>query len=78
MKFQAAAINMNIYIGGGLECGGHSKEETSRQDMILCEIIKILVNIIPFLRRLKTRAERVPFLSLILHHTGTAVRYPWC
>lgn len=57
MKFQAAAINMNIYIGGGLECGGHSREENSKQDMILCEIIKILVNIIPFLRRRKARAD---------------------
>lgn len=52
MKFKAAAINMNIHIGGGLEYGGHSKEETSKQNLILCEIIKILINIISLLRRL--------------------------
>lgn len=38
---------MNIYIGDGLECGGHSREEISKQDLILCEIIKILVNFTP-------------------------------
>lgn len=42
---------MDIYIGDGLECRGHFREETSKQDLILCEIIKILVNFIPLLRR---------------------------
>ena len=41
---------MNIYIGDGLELGGHSRETS--QNLTLYEIIKILVNVIPFLRRL--------------------------
>lgn len=51
MKFQTG-INMNMYIGDGLELVGHSREDSSHQDLILWEIIKIFADIIPFLRRL--------------------------
>lgn len=34
MKFQTG-INMNMYIGDGLELVGHSREDSSHQDLIL-------------------------------------------
>lgn len=37
---------MSVCIGDGLQCGQHSKEEISKWDLILCEVIKILVNFV--------------------------------
>lgn len=48
---------MNIYIDGGLECGWRSREESRKQDLILREIVEILVNFVPFLRKPQARAE---------------------